>query len=652
MSAGWRRMLATLALLGLALAGGVAQAAPPQVERLEPPHWWVGMAEPRLQLLAEGPGLAAAQVRVEGGGLRLERVERTDSPDHLFLHLRIAAGAKPGVSRLVFENGGERLRREYRLQARVPGSAQRRGFDSRDVLLNLVPDRFANGDPGNDSLPGLGDPADRSAPGGRHGGDLAGLIDRLDYLAGMGFTQLWLTPVLENRQPAYSYHGYAATDLYRVDPRLGTLDDYKRLAAEARQRGLGLIQDMVPNHIGDGHRWLRRPPARDWINPPGDGGTLTNHARTSIRDAYAAPADREGFTRGWFAPSMPDLNTTQPLLARYLVQQAIWWIEEVGLSGLRVDTWSYSDAGFLADWAARLRREYPQLGIVGEEWSLNPLVVSAWQAGSPLFGTVAPAARRTPADATRPALPSLMDFPLHDTLRQALTEPEGFSSGWRRLYDFMVNDRLYADPARLVLFDGNHDVPRLAPALRHDTALQRMALAFVLTTRRTPQLYYGVEVMLDSPATHDAFDGFRADFPGGWPGDAVDAFSGRGLSAEQAEMQQWLRRLLTWRKTAAAVHGGALTHFLPQDGTYVYGRHGGGGATVLVAFNKSEQPRRLATSRFAPVLPAGAQGVDILSGEALDLSSELTLAPRSVRVIELDPSGHPRPLPADPRSGS
>lgn len=630
----WRRVLAAVGLCGAWLAAG---AAAPQVDSVEPPHWWVGMVERELLLLAEGPGLAQARVRLQGAGVTLQRVQHTDSPDHVFLHLRVAADAQPGVRQLVFERGGERWVQPYRLQAREPGSARRQGFGHRDVLLNVMPDRFANGDPANDSLPGLGDPADRSAPGGRHGGDLQGLTDRLDYLAGMGYTALWLTPVLENRQPAYSYHGYAATDLYRVDPRLGTLADYRRLAAEARRRGLGLIQDVVPNHIGDGHRWRQRPPARDWLSPGPPEAALTNHARSSIRDPYAVPADRDGFTRGWFAPSMPDLNTTQPLLARYLVQNAIWWIEEVGLTGLRVDTWSYSDAGFLADWAARLRREYPQLGIVGEEWSLNPVVVSAWQAGNPLLGRVAAAERRTPADATQPALPSLMDFPLHDTLRRALVEPEGWGTGWARLYDFMVNDRLYADASQLVLFEGNHDVPRLAAALGHDPALQRMALAYVLTMRRIPQLYYGVEVMLDSPATHDAFDRFRADFPGGWSGDAVDAVSGRGLTDEAAALQAWLRRLMTWRKTATAVHAGSLTHFLPQDGTYVYLRRHPGQPSVLVAFNKAHEARRLPARRFAPALPAGAHGTDITTGEALDLSDELVLPPRSVRVVELSP---------------
>lgn len=631
----WLRRAMPAWLLAIA-AHPLAMAAPPSVDAVEPPHWWTGFMDPRLQLLVYGSGIAEAHVSVQGQGLTLERVQRTDSRDHLFLHLRVATGAAAGPRTLVFERAGERTVQTFVLKTRKPGSAQRRGFDGRDVLLNLMPDRFANGNPANDTLPGLGDPADRSSPGGRHGGDLLGITDRLDYLAGMGFTALWLTPVLENRQATYSYHGYAATDLYRIDPRLGTLDDYRRLAAEASRRGLGLIQDVVPNHIGSGHRWLANPPARDWINPGPPAAALTNHARSSIRDPYAVQADRDGFTRGWFAPTMPDLNTAQPLLAQYLVQNALWWIEEVGLMGLRVDTWSYSDAGFLAGWAARLRLEYPRLGIVGEEWSLNPLVVSAWQAGNPLLGQIAPRARQVPADATRPAVPSLMDFPLHDTLRRALSEPEGWGSGFTRLYDFMVNDRLYADASQLVLFDGNHDVPRLAPALNHDPALQRMALAFVLTTRRIPQLYYGVEVMLDSPKTHDAFDSFRADFPGGWAGDASDAVTGRGLQPEQLDLQQWLRRLMRWRQTQPALHRGGLTHYQPQDGTYVYLRTLPGSPSVLVAFNKSDQPRALSTARFAPALQADARGIDITTGEALDLGKLLTLGPRSVRIIELE----------------
>ena len=621
------------ALLTLLLGTAVRAAAPP-VDALEPPHWWVGMAEPRLQLLAYGPDIARARVTVRGAGLVLERVQRTDSPHHLFLHLRVADGAWAGERLIVFERDGQRHTVAYVLKNREPGSAQRRGFDGRDVLLNLMPDRFANGNPANDIVPGLGDPVDRSAPGGRHGGDLQGVIDRLDYIAGMGFTAIWMTPVLENRQPAYSYHGYAATDLYRVDPRLGTVDDYRRLAQEARRRGIGIVHDAVPNHIGSGHRWYAQPPAADWLNSAPPGAPLTNHARTTVRDPYAAPADRERFNRGWFAPTMPDLNTTHALLAQYLVQNTLWWIEEIGLMGLRVDTWGYSDPAFLSQWAARLRQEYPRLGIVGEEWSLNPLVVSAWQAGNPLFGTPgAGAPRRLPADDVRPTLPSLMDFPLHDTLRRALVEGESFGTGWVRLYDFMVNDRLYADPASLVLFDGNHDVPRLAAALAGDPALQRMALAFVLTTRRIPQLYYGVEVMLDSPKTHDAFDRFRVDFPGGWPDDTADAVSDRGLSPEQAALQAWLRRLMLWRQSQPALHRGELTHFTPEDGTYVFARHLAGSPTVLVAFNKANESRRLPTARFAPVLPPGASATDIHTGERLELAEALTLPPRSVRVL-------------------
>lgn len=628
---GWRLVAPVLALICLSHQ---VKATSPQIDAVEPLHWWVGMAESRLQLLIYGTEISKATVRVHGQGLTLERIERTDSPHHVFLHLRVASDAKPGVRQLEFEQGNNRRRVDYLLKAREPGSAQRRGFTGQDVLLNLMPDRFANGDPSNDTIEGMGDAANRSAAGGRHGGDLQGLIKRLDYLAGMGFTALWLTPVVENRQAAYSYHGYAATNLYRIDPRFGTLDDYKKLAAEARQRGIGIIQDAVPNHIGNQHRWLAQPPSADWINPPPTTAPLTSHARTSIRDPYAAQADRDIFTQGWFAPTMPDLNNTNPLLAEYLVQNAIWWIEEVGLIGLRVDTWSYSDATFLANWAARLRREYPRLGIVGEEWSLNPLVVSAWQAANPLLGTpVQPA--KTPADTATPALPSLMDFPLHDVLRRSLAESDSLGGGWRRLYDFMVNDRLYADPGQLVLFEGNHDTPRLASALDHDPALQRMALAFILTTKRIPQLYYGVEVMLDSPKTHDAFDRFRADFPGGWPSDSTDAVSGRGLSPAQRDLQQWLRTLMQWRKTQPALHRGQLTHFVPDEATYVYIRHLAGSPTVLVAFNKSTQPRTLAMQRFAAVVPANASGTDITTGERLDLTKELVLPQRSVRVIEL-----------------
>ena len=615
MTVGWRACMALCALM-LAFT---AQAL--DLERIEPPNWWVGMKDPRLQLLVHGPGIGAASVSSGHAALRITGVQRVASPNYLFIDARVAPGTRAVSVPLRFVLKGEMRTVTYELQAREPGSARRRGFDASDTILNLMPDRFANGDPSNDDVPGMLERANRSEKSsGRHGGDIQGLIDHLDYIAGMGYTMIWPTPLAENNQPAYSYHGYAATDTYRIDPRFGTNDDYRRLAREARRRGIGLIMDFVPNHIGSGHWWMADPPTPGWLN---NGGRFkpTNHARTSVSDPYASRADERAFTEGWFVDAMPDPDQRNPLLATYQTQNAIWWIEAAGLAGLRIDTYGYSDKAFLTAFTRRLMQEYPRLNMVGEEWSSNPLVIAHWLRGA------------HNRDGYVSYLPSVMDFPLHDVLRRALVEPDSYQGGLNTLYEALVNDNLYPVPSNLVLFEGNHDVPRLFSVLNEDPALWRMALVYVLTMPRIPQLYYGTEVLMTSPKERD--DGaVRQDFPGGWPGDAVNARTGAGLSDTQREAQAWLRKLMTWRKTQPAVHRGALRHFYPENGTYVYFRFDAKDR-VMVVFNKSAEARTLDAERFREVLPAGAVGTEVTSGQRVDLGGRFTVPARSVMVLQV-----------------
>jgi len=615
MTVGWRACMALCALM-LAFT---AQAL--DLERIEPPNWWVGMKDPRLQLLVHGPGIGAASVSSGHAALRITGVQRVASPNYLFIDARVAPGTRAVSVPLRFVLKGEMRTVTYELQAREPGSARRRGFDASDTILNLMPDRFANGDPSNDDVPGMLERANRSEKSsGRHGGDIQGLIDHLDYIAGMGYTMIWPTPLAENNQPAYSYHGYAATDTYRIDPRFGTNDDYRRLAREARRRGIGLIMDFVPNHIGSGHWWMADPPTPGWLN---NGGRFkpTNHARTSVSDPYASRADERAFTEGWFVDAMPDPDQRNPLLATYQTQNAIWWIEAAGLAGLRIDTYGYSDKAFLTAFTRRLMQEYPRLNMVGEEWSSNPLVIAHWLRGA------------HNRDGYVSYLPSVMDFPLHDVLRRALVEPDSYQGGLNTLYEALVNDNLYPVPSNLVLFEGNHDVPRLFSVLNEDPALWRMALVYVLTMPRIPQLYYGTEVLMTSPKERD--DGaVRQDFPGGWPGDAVNARTGAGLSDTQREAQAWLRKLMTWRKTQPAVHRGALRHFYPENGTYVYFRFDANDR-VMVVFNKSAEARTLDAERFREVLPAGAVGTEVTSGQRVDLGGRFTVPARSVMVLQV-----------------
>jgi len=616
---------ASKALAALAIGLAALRAYGLELERIEPPNWWVGMKSERLQLLVHGPGIGAASVRSGHADLRIAGVQRVASPNYLFIDARVAPHAKARAVPLRITLGGVTTTIAYELRAREPGSAQRRGFGPADVILNLMPDRFANGNPANDDAPGMVEKANRAeTSGGRHGGDIQGLIDHLDYIQVMGYTMIWPTPLTENNQPSYSYHGYAATDTYRIDPRYGSNDDYRRLAQEARRRGIGLMMDFVPNHIGSNHWWMRDPPTPDWINNAGRFKP-TNHARTSVADPYASRADERAFTEGWFVETMPDPNQRNPLLAAYQTQNAIWWIEFASLAGLRIDTYGYSDKDFLAAFTRRVMQEYPQFNMVGEEWSGNPLVVAHWLRGV------------RNRDGHVSSMPSMMDFPLHETLRRALVDPESHPSGLQSLYEALVSDLLYPEPANLVLFEGNHDVPRLFSAVDEDPALFRMALAYVLTAPRTPQLYYGTELLMTSPKQRD--DGaVRQDFPGGWPGDAVNAFTGAGLTDAQRDAQAFVRKLLNWRKTQPAVHHGRMRHFVPEDGTYAWFRFDAPKSKdrVMVVLNKAKEPRTLDAARFREVLPAGASGTDVVSGQRVDLSGRFTVPPRTVWVLQVD----------------
>ena len=596
------------------------------VDHLEPGNWWVGMRHNRVELMVHGAGIARATPRIDRAGVAVVDVQRSDSPNYLFVTVEVAADAPTGPVPIDFLVDGRAVaRRDWRLDAREAGSAQRRGFGPADAIYLVVPDRFANGDPGNDSVAGMREAADRKDPNGRHGGDIAGLRSHLDYIAGLGFTQLWPTPMLENDQPQHSYHGYAITDLYRVDPRIGRNEDVRALSRDARARGIGLVMDVVLNHIGSGHWWMRDLPAKDWIN---GGGSFspTNHRRTAIQDPHAAPADRAGFTDGWFVPAMPDLNQRNPHVARYLVQNTLWWIEYAGLSGIREDTFGYADAQFLSDWAQAVLAEYPGFSMVGEEWSANPAVVAHWQRG-----------KRNP-DGHVPHMPSMMDFPIYVALRDALLRPEGWDGGWMPLYEMLANDFQYPDPGRLVVFAENHDTSRLFAHLDGDLGLWKVAMAYLATVRGTPQFFYGSEVLLRGPRERN--DGLlRADMPGGWAGDASDAFSGSRLSTDQRDAQDYVRRLFGWRKRTPLLHDGKLMHFAPADGVYVYFRYAGTpqapGKSVMVALNKTAESRSLDLGRFAAFL-GGRSARDALDGARVDLGNGLVVPPKSALLLEVE----------------
>lgn len=630
------KRLLLAALASLTIGGASAAPADYRIDHMEPPSWWTGMHERSLQLMVHGPQISQLSPSLHYPGVTISSVERVANPNYLFINLRISASARAGELDLAFhapapagtgKQAGARtaatLHYRYPLQARAAGSAQRQGFGRADAIYQVMPDRFANGDATNDNAPDMREQASRVEASGRHGGDLRGITDHLDYIAAMGYTQLWPTPLLESNMPAYSYHGYAATHHYRIDPRYGSNEDYRAMVAQARSKGLGVIQDVVLNHVGSQHWWLHDMPEPDWLSYQGKF-VPTEHHRVAVQDPYASQQDKRNFTEGWFVESMPDLNQANPRVARYLIQNTIWWIEYAGLSGLRVDTYSYSNTDFLSRWSAAIMAEYPRLNLVGEEWSTHIPVVAHWQRG------------KRNANGYVSHMPSMMDFPLADVLRRALAAPEGGDYSLTSLYEALSQDYLYADAGNLVLFEGNHDMSRLFSELGEDDQLYRMALAFVATAPRIPQFYAGTEIQMPSTTKGRDDASYRRDFPGGWQGDSSNAFTGNGLTPQQKAAQDYLKKLLNWRKQASVIHHGRTLHFGPEQNTYVYFRYDDQ-HKVMVALNKNPTETVLNTARFQEMLKGAQSGTDIMTGQRIALGQQLTLPARSALILEIAP---------------
>lgn len=591
-----------------------------QIEHIEPPFWWTGMKHTRLQVMVHGKNIADYSVDINYDGLHMVSVDRTTSNNYLFINLDISPETKPGSFMIEFtDDKGNTLEKEYKLLAREPGSADRKGFDNSDVMYLIMPDRFANGDPSNDKVEGMKEEPNRRKRYGRHGGDIKGIRDHLDYIGDMGFTAIWLNPVLENDMEEWSYHGYAATDFYRVDRRFGTNEDYVEMIREAKSRGMKVIMDMIFNHCGSSHWWMDDLPADDWLSYP--EYVRTNHRRTINQDPYASETDKEGMIRGWFSGSMPDMNQRNPFMAEYLIQNSIWWIEYAGLAGIRMDTYPYPDKYMMAEWNRRVTKEYPHFNIVGEEWSLNPEITSYWQKG------------QKNKDGYDGELPSLMDFPLQNAVSEGLKEKEEWNSGLIKIYEMLASDFLYPDPYNLVIFPDNHDMPRFYMQLGMDRDMFRNGIVLFLTTRGIPQIFYGTEILM----THKEGDDhgyIRKDFPGGWTGDKVNAFTGQGMGSEEKNMQNMFKKLLNWRKTAEVIHTGELMHYAPEHNTYVFFRYNGNDM-VMVIINKNASPYELQLERFSEMLEGKKSGRDVLSGRVYELNKTIKLSPRKPYVLEI-----------------
>ena len=598
-----------------------APAQAQQVERVEPPFWWTGMKSPKLQLMVYGKDISLARPKVEASYVTLKETLLVENPNYVFLNLEIAADAPAGPFEIRFRMPkGKPVVYSYNLLERNPGSAERKGFDSRDVIYLLMPDRFANGDASNDRVEGLKDQSDRKNPDGRHGGDLKGIVEHLDYFNEMGVTALWLNPVFEGNVPTPSYHGYSITDFYKVDPRFGTNDDYLQFVNQAHQKGLKVIKDMVFNHFGTGHWWMNDLPMKDWNNQWPEY-TRSNFRAGTLADPHASQADRDRMLKGWFDKMMADLNQTNPYVATYLIQNSIWWVEYAGLDGIRMDTYPYSEKHFMANWMKQLRNEYPNFSVVGEVWLNSSQQVAYWHENDRNL------------DGYNSHLNYVFDFPLKYAIGSAFNERNGWSEGAARLYETISFDFLYDNPQQIISFADNHDGDRIYTTLGEDLRKLKMAMAFLMTTRGAPQIYYGTEVLMTG-REHDGHGFIREDFPGGWQGDAVNAFTGEGLSAEQKEAQAFMKQIMNWRKNNKAVTTGKLKHFLPEDGVYVYFRYTDE-ETVMVVINNNDESRTFKTQRFDECLNGWTTGTDIISRTWFDQLKMISVPAMSARIIEL-----------------
>ena len=596
-----------------------------QVSRIEPPNWWTGMKNNKVQLLVQHKNIQQAQVSINNKSITIEAVHKADSPNYLFIDLAFAENTPSGAFAIEFKMpSGKKLNATYELKERTKKAEDYIGFSSKDVIYLITPDRFANGNPKNDSFKNLKETAvNRKDDYARHGGDLQGITNHVDYIANMGFTQIWPCPVLTNDMYNSSYHGYAMTNFYEVDPRFGTLDEYKQLAIKADEKGLGLIMDQVANHCGLEHWWMSDLPFKDWVNYQenfeknranwgNEFNINSNHRRTTNQDAYAAKTDKELMNGGWFVPTMPDLNQRNPFMAKYLIQNSIWWVETLGLSGIRQDTYPYPDKAFMSNWAGAIMTEYPNFNIVGEEWSTNPLLIGYWQAD------------KKNKEGYTSNLKSTMDFAMQKAIVDALNEPEQWDKGLVKIYEGLANDFAYASPQNIMAFPDNHDMSRIFTQLKGDITNTKIALSHLLVLPRIPQIYYGTEILMndfDKPGDHGLI---RTDFPGGWPGDSTNAFTGNGLSPEAKDMQNYLTTLLNYRKNSNAIHKGSTLHFAPDNGVYVLTRTFEN-ETVVYILNKNEKAITLNLDRFKELNLKGKPLKNILSNEVIIWEQQLKL---------------------------
>ena len=588
-----------------------------QIERIEPPFWWEGFKNTSLQLLVYGENISNLDFNIKSDIVELISVEKAENPNYIFLNIEVNDKGISGDFDIDY--GGKSIK--YNINKKELDSDRHFGFDTSDALCLITPDRFINGDYSNDNHPDMLEKASRG-PWGRHGGDLKGINDNLNYLIDLGYTAIWLNPILENNMVKSSYHGYSTTDYYKVDPRFGTNEEFKTLTKKADEMGVKMVMDIIPNHSGSEHWFVKDPPFSNWLNF-NNSYSQTTHRRETVQDIHASEYDKKHFNDGWFVETMPDLNQNNKFMSTYLIQNAIWWIEYSGIKGYRVDTYPYADKNFMSDWTFEIMNEYPHFNIVGEEWSDTPIVTSYWQAG------------KENHDGYVSYLPSLMDFPLQINFTEALNDEITWGNGFVKPYRTLASDFLYGDPYNLVVFPDNHDMTRFLTQVNNDLNLFKMGLVFYTTVRGIPQFYYGTEVLMnsnDNPSSHDLI---RSEFPGGWNDHEVSALTGEGLTNDQIEFQNFFKKLLNWRKNNKVVHLGKFIHFTPkeQEEIYSYFRILDN-KMVWTIFNRKDKPQIINLDKYQEVLKGESKGYDVINEKSIELN-KLKISPKSAIIIEI-----------------
>ena len=602
-----------------------------QFQKVEPAFWWHGMKNPDLQILVYGKDISKYQVELSDN-IQVKDLTKTENPNYVFITINTDEVQKPSF-KINFKNGKKTVDSyTYELKKRKPGSADRKSFSSKDVMYLIMPDRFANGDPSNDSQPNLTEKVNRNLPSGRHGGDLRGIINNLDYLQNLGVTALWLTPANEDNEKNTSYHGYAQTDLYKIDGRYGTNEEYLKLSRELQKRGMMLIQDYVTNHWGISHWLIQDLPTQDWIHQFKDGEgkfgfKRSNYRTTSQFDTNVSKVDKQEALNGWFDTTMPDLNQSNPLVLNYLTQNAIWWIEHAELGGLRVDTYPYNDKVAMAKWAKAITDEYPKFNIVGEAWMYNPAHISYWQKDSKI-GAI---------DGYNSNLPSVMDFTLFSDLPNALKEEESWDKGMIKIYNSFGNDFLYPDINNILVFFENHDTERFNEMFKGDVRYYKMAMSLIATVRGIPQIYYGSEIGMQGDKNKGGDADIRRDFPGGWKGDSQNAFNPQTQTLEQKQFHDYTQKLLNWRKGKEVIHTGKTKHYMPKESVYVYFRYNEN-AKVMVIINNNEKDQTFDLNRFEESLDGVSKGKDVIIGKEISISTQnkITISGKSSLILELE----------------